>query len=393
MSSEARYALYYFLLFGSIGAIAPFASLWLNSAGIEPAMIGIISAAPSVVMLLTTIRLGRWADGLQDRRYAIVTGNWVILIAQAILFIHTDLWTITLVWIVVGVAMYAIVPITDAAALSMSHRRGSDFARIRTFGSIGFVVALLSAGYVYEHRGISVLLWVWLLANALRLMYSYFLPANIRIVEVNAPQKGVIGKSGRTKDARESDELYQTPILLTLIGSALINASHAMVYTFGILHWTQTGLSEYQASIAIGAGVVVEILLMWWFKSLAQLVSSRACLVIAALCAIFRWGTLASEPSMLWIFLVQILHGVTFGVMYLASASFLSRRVPEHSAARAQTLLATITTAFMAIATYLSGLLYEQFAGKVYWLMALMCLLGFIVLLYSYRYPLNESRD
>jgi PPP family 3-phenylpropionic acid transporter len=277
MSNEGQFSLYYFLLFGSIGAIAPFASLWLTSVGIEPAMIGTLWAAPSVVMLLTTIHLGRWADGLRDRRQAIVIGNWVILVAHSVLFVSTDFWIIVLIWIVAGIAMYANVPITDAAALCMSQQRGTDFARIRTFGSVGFVAALLCAGYAYEQFGIGIFIGVLLLANTLRLAYSYYLPDSSHI-GYSTVQTGNTTREAynpaidneqlqlNLKKPAQADALYQKVILLTLIGSALINSSHSMVYTFGILHWTQTGLSESLAGLAVGVGVLVEILLMWWFK-------------------------------------------------------------------------------------------------------------------------------
>ena len=127
-SAEQRFSLYYALLFGSIGVAAPFAALWMHHAGIEASMIGAIVAAPSVAMLLTTLALGRWADGLADRRKAIITGNWIILLVQGVLFFTVDARVVLMVWLVAGVVMYAKIPITDASALSMTRRLGTDYA-------------------------------------------------------------------------------------------------------------------------------------------------------------------------------------------------------------------------------------------------------------------------
>ncbi len=378
-SAEQRFALYYAVLFGSIGAMLPFAALWMSEIGISPAMIGVIVSAPSVVMLVTTIALGRWADTLRDRRLAIIAANWVVLLSQLLLFLSTGQWMVFWVWLVAGVVMYAKMPITDASALSVTRKRGTDYARVRVFGSVGFVALLTLAGYAYEHFGIGVFVSVLLVANVLRLLAAYYLP--------------VMPKSDKTSADDQSaapSSLYQPGIILTLLGAAFINASHAMVYTYGILLWTQQGLSESVASQAIGMGVVVEVALMWWYKSLTDDVSARACLLIAALCGVIRWSLLAVEPSLPVLFAAQALHGITFGIMFLSCANFISRRVPEEAAARGQSLLATLSTACMALATFACGLVFESWGSQLYWVMGGMCAMAMLLIASSYRYPFAE---
>ena len=383
-SSEQRYSAYYAVLFGSIGAMMPFAALWMNHLGIEPAMIGLIVAAPSVAMLFTTVALGRWADSLADRRLAIIVGNWVILCAHLVLFVFASQWVVMLVWLVAGICMYAKVPITDAAALSLARRNGSDFARVRMFGSIGFMLALTLAGYIYEFYGVGVFITVALVANLSRLMVAYALPKNQRVQAKSADD---------TPANSPSDTgLYKKAILLTLVGGALINASHSVINTYAILLWTQQGISESTASQAIALGVAVEVALMWWFRSLTRNVSARACLLVAAACGLLRWSLLADQTSVAVIFAAQALHGITFGVSFLACASFISRRVPEESAARGQSLLATITTGCMAVATFSCGQLFDSLGSSLYWGMAGLCLLATAAVAASYRFPLSDSK-
>ena len=389
-SAEQRFSLYYALLFGGIGAISPFAALWMDHVGIEASMIGAIMAAPSIAMLLTTLALGRWADGLTDRRQAIIVGNWIVLLVQLLLFVTTDDWIVLMVWLVIGIVMYAKVPITDASALSLTRRLGSDYARIRVFGSLGFVLMLTLAGYLYDRLGIGVFVTGMLISNVLRLLAAYQLPSLPRAGAPSIPSDSMITESVGSIAQPGNSPLYQPGILLTLLGAAMINASHAMVNTYGILLWTQQGLSESLASLAVGLGVVVEVGLMWWFKSLTRNVSARACLIVAAACGLVRWSLLASEPSLVLIFSAQALHGITFGVMFLASASFISRRVPDESAARGQSLLAIITTACMAVATFGAGQLFDAWGGGLYWVMALMCCVSMLCIAGSYRFKFGD---
>lgn len=377
VSAEQRYAIYYAVLFGSIGALAPFAAVWFDEVGINAAEIGVIVAAPSVVMLITTVAIGKWADSLRDRRLAIICCNVVILFAHALLFLRADFWMVLGVWVVSGIAMYAKIPITDASALNLAQRQGTDFARIRMFGSIGFILAVSAAGVVYEQAGIGYFLWALLGTGVLRLLSAIYLP-------------GMPCRDALNARSDDSGTLYTSAIILTLIGSALVNASHAMVNTFGILNWTQQGLSESAASLAIAIGVVVEVSIMWWFRSLSRYVSARAWLLVAAACGVVRWILLALVSSALFIFVAQALHGVTFGVMFLASATFISRRVPESAAARGQSLLAIITTACMASATFMTGQLFEAWGANIYWLMCGLCLIAMLCIAASYRYTFNE---
>lgn len=384
VSAEHRFSLYYAVLFGSIGAMLPFAALWMSDVGIAPDMIGIIVAAPSVAMVFTTMAIGRWADAISDRRFAIIVCNWLMLAAHLLLFVSTGEWVVLVSLLVAGVVLAAKMPITDAAALNLTQQRNSDYARVRVFGSVGFIAALTLAGYIYEFRGIEVFVVGLLIANVLRLAAAYALPRMCR-----AQMAPAMAISGNTAVAGSS--LYQPAILLTLLGAALINASHAMVYTYGILLWTNQGLSESLAGMAVSIGVVVEVALMWWFKSLTRNISARACLLFAALCGLLRWSVLAVEPSWFWVFAAQALHGISFGLMFLACTSFIARRVPEEAAARGQGLLATLSTAFMAGATFVCGQLFLTGGSDLYWLMGAMCALALVLVGCSFRYALDET--
>ena len=383
LTPEWRFSFYYAALFASIGSIGPFFAVWLDSQGIDAKTIGIIVAVPSIAMLFTTVRLGRWADEIGSRRTAIIVGNALVLIAQLIFFWPQGPWVILVVWTFSGIIMYAKVPITDAAALSLTKQRGSDFARVRVFGSIGFVVALTLSGLVYDRLGMLAFVPILLLGNILRLWLSIELP------NVSRRNAGSVNEVTTNVQSVDSGNLYQIGIVLTIFASGVIHSSHAVFNTFGILLWTQHGLSETTASLLVGIGVVAEVLLMWRFKSLTKQLSARACLIIAAVCGIVRWSLLAMAPPLWLMFVVQILHGVTFGLTFLATASFIARRVGEDNAARGQALNATVMTALMAVMVYLSGHLFDMLQMQLYWIMAGMCVLSVVLLLLSFRTSLE----
>jgi len=141
-TAEARIANYYGLFFLSIGSVMPFAALWFASLDISSSMSGTIFAAPSFIIVLFTILMGGWADRLSDWRTAIIVCNWVVLALFSWFLIRDGYWDILIIWTLAGFFTHASNPIMDAAALSLTKRRGSDFGRIRAVGSIGFIVAI-----------------------------------------------------------------------------------------------------------------------------------------------------------------------------------------------------------------------------------------------------------
>lgn len=375
---EQRLALYYAVLFATIGSVGPFFALWLDHKGIEATMIGMIAAAPSVAMVLTTMRIGAWADRLADWRTAVLLGNWAIFLINCLLLLSNNAWFILVVWTIGGVLMMAKVPIMDAASLSVTRRRGTDYARVRVFGSIGFVMAVVAAGALFDRTGMQAFIWVLLAGCIARILASHALP-RLRTSEPvpQSPADSVAQDSGGS--------LYQTGILLTIAGSALINASHAFFYTFGMLQWSASGISESTSSILWASGVLAEILLMWLFASVSKRVSARVCLIIAGGAGVLRWSITAQQPDLAWLFFSQLLHAATFGLLFLATANFISRRVSDSSAARGQAFSATLTTSCMASATLLSGVFYESWGVAVYQAMAVLCLAGVLLVAASYR--------
>ena len=405
-SPEFRLGTYYAVVFGAVGLVMPFLALWLDARGVSAAMIGAVVATPSIAMILTTVPIGRRIDALGEPRTGIVALNVLILAANvALAFAHGE-WAILVVWTLGGVLVHAVMPAGDALALDVTRRRGSDWARLRMFGSMGFVVALLGAGALYERFGIGLFLGVLIATSALRLLAAAWLPGTTRGREavVAAPRTAPAARPGTGTDDTDTDtraerleprpevgSLHHPGVLLTLAGAAAINASHAFFYVFGLLAWTRAGIGETAGSALWGVGAVAEIALMWRFGAIARRLSARLCLIVAGGLGALRWGVTALEPAFGWLLLAQTLHAATFGLTFLAGASFIARRVAPGDAVRGQSLLATFAAGAMAATTWGAGWLYERGGASVaYAAMAVLCVIGASLVAASYRTALDR---
>lgn len=395
LTEEARVSTYYAVFFLAIGSVMPFVAIWFESIGISASMSGVILAAPPFAIVLFNVIIGSAADRLNDWRSAIIACNIIALVVGAWLLFRTDPYHVLVVWTVSGLFIIASSPITDAAALDMTRRRGSDYGRIRAFGSAGFVVGIIVAGALFDEIGMDGFAWVILITAAFRLAAAYLLP-NFRARSVDKQNASSI--EVKKTEAQPlfgglmaGMTLFRQPgIFSVILGASLLNASHSFNNVYSVLHWSQLGISTTVSSLLWSVGVVAEIALMWGFSGIAKKVSARQCLLAACITCMMRWAIVGTDPSVWVLFILQTLHAITFGLTFLASVNFISRRVESNHAAQAQSVLATLTTLCMAIGIWFSGQFYQSWGGQTYWAMAIMAMVGGALVLNSYRTKLSD---
>lgn len=404
---EGRLSTCYALMYGAVGLTGPFFSPWMYHLGASSALTGLAVSLPLFTMVLTTVYLGSLADRLSDWRSAIIAADWLVLLAFCWLLIRQDIVDIIVVWTIAGVLIAAKVPILDAATLSLTRRRGTDYSQIRAIGSVGFVVSLLLAGKIFEVAGFEWFVPILLCGSLIRALSASILPrfrtpaVHIKrtteerlaatATNLSAPAGNIAAvRVGMTPPALIGP--LKTPgFLLVIAGSALIAASHAYFSTFGMLLWLEEGISTAIASLLWSVAVIAEIILMWFFKGVSKKISARHCMFIAGSMGIVRWSLSTIEPGIELLFLLQALHAMSFGLLFLATVNFISRRVEDSIAARAQALSATFSTGLLAVAMLVSGVVYANIGANGYWMMSAMCIIGLLLIGLSYKTPLDDD--
>jgi PPP family 3-phenylpropionic acid transporter len=168
--------------------------------------------------------------------------------------------------------------------------------------------------------------------------------------------------------------LADSGIRLVLLAAALIQASHAVFYGFGSLHWLAAGYGEDTVGLLWAVAVVVEVLLFMMGAALVARIGAERLLVIAAGAGVLRWlltGFFASLPILLF---AQSLHALTFAAAHLATVHYLVRHVPPGLAATAQGLYGAVAWgAAFGLTMPVAGLLYAADPRVAFIAMAAMC--------------------
>lgn len=368
-----RLSFLYAALFFELGVNLPFFPLWLRAQSLSDEAIGIILAAPLLARIIANPVVGALADRSGGARAALVICSAAVTIGTGLLAFAGGFLPILLLVVAIALAQGPLIALTDAVTLrSLNELRAPElrYGRIRLWGSAGFAIANLSAGWMLDWLPASSIIGM-LLLSALATTLAAWAVAVIRVPERPAAATQPAGKLA-------SPHL----LVLTIAGAALVQASHAAVYGFSTLHWQSLGMSGGTMGALWAAGIVSE---MAFFSLLGYVVrgsaGAAALLAASAVIATLRWVGMAQDPQIGFLVLLQFTHGLTFGATHLSSIFLLARIVPAGLLAQAQAWLAASWAGIMAVLTTLAGHLYGEWGEHVYCLMATVSAAGFLLLI------------
>ena len=359
-------SLFYGTTFGLGGTYLPFFPVWLRAIGIDPSWIGMIAAAPAV----TRFTVLPFVTGFAERHRAVRGAMIVTAFATASGFIvigtqHAPL-AVFLLFALTASVWTPMVPLTDAYALRGVARYGLDYGPVRLWGSVAFILGALACGLLVDIIAARHLIWV------IGAMAGLGAVIGLGLQPLDQPKTA-------PSELHGANALLRDPGFCAIIlASALIQGSHAAYYAFSSISWQAAGLSGLTIAGLWALGVIAEIVV---FALSPRFTLAPSILVVAgALSAVARWTLTAQEPPIAILALIQLTHGLTFGLTQVGIMSLLVYRVPGHVMARGQGYLAACSGIVSACASVLSGAVYARYGQGVYYAMAAMAFSGAVVM-------------
>lgn len=367
-SFAPRMALFYSAVFAAVGIYIPFFPLWLESRELTPGEIGLVLAVPMAVRAIVTPLMVSFGDRVSDRRTVTILYASAAFLFLGLLFAVSGFWQIVLVVVCVAVFWDTLVPLGDAIALSGVRKFGMDYGQVRLWGSLAFIGANVAAGSLISVSSGSVVLPVLFIAYGLVVLSTVLLPKG---------KQG--GETQHGSEAESSTRAFRHPVLLlSLAIGALCQSSHAMVYAFGSLYWQQSGFSGVEIGVLWAVGVLAEVALFALSKPVLRRLGPSGLLAAGAVAVVLRWLLFPVHWSFAGYFVLQILHGATFGAAHLGVMHSISQRVPDAQTGRAQASYFFISGVMMALMTIFSGQLFSRFGVDSFSVMALLGVLAMV---------------
>jgi len=303
-----------FCYFAALGFVLPFLPLLLNASKLTYAEIGIIYMVGLIFPVLLQTLWGALAERV--RRKIIIV---VATIAAAIISGLYPYASSFIQFLLLGLLWYtflaAATTVTPALALDIagSVTVGKRFGRYRISGSIGWITSTATGGLIAESLGIKTIFY---LAAIFYLLSAIFIQISTR---GQPARKTEAGKHGNLRPLIRNKNFV---IFLTTIFMANISATTFL--SFLSLYINKLGGSDAVIGWAFSIAAVTEVPCMTYLGALSDKIGRKPLLVAALFSYPIRlfFYTLVSEPNL--ILPIQLLHGLTFGVFYVASVAFVS---------------------------------------------------------------------
>lgn len=359
-----RLSAFYFFYFAMLGATAPFLPLYFQHLGFAPARIGELVAIPMLMRCLAP-NLWGWLGDRSGQRLRIVRfGALCTLLSFVLIFVDQSYAWLALVMALHAFFWHAVLPQFEVITLAHLREQSARYSQVRLWGSIGFIVAVIGLGELFERfsPGLFPAMVVLILAGIL--LGSLWVP--------NAVPQARAGQGG---EGGFLAQLLRPGVPAFFLCVALMQLSHGPYYTFLTLHLERLGYERGFIGQMWALGVVAEIVLFLFMARILTRFSVRWVLAASFLLAALRWLLLGNLADHLGVLLfAQLLHAATFGSFHAAAIHFVQRSFGPNQQGQGQALYAALAGTGGALGALYAGYSWESLGAA--WTFAIASLVA-----------------
>jgi PPP family 3-phenylpropionic acid transporter len=281
-------------------------------------------------------------------------------------FFTTSFWGMLLVLGLMSFFWSASMPLVEATTLSYLGKNTGSYGRLRSWGSVGFIVSVVGLGYAFDYIAIS-----WLLSAGL------ICELGILIFSRQLPETSVLA---HPTDQQSVQQILFQPRVLALFGACfLMSAAHGPYYTFFSIYLVEHGYAKSAVGGLWALGVICEIGIFILMPRLTQRYGFTRVLIASFALAVLRFMLIGWCVDFLLLLLIaQVLHAATFGAYHAASVGLVHEIFQGRHQSKGQALFGSLTYgAGGVLGGLISGPIWQLYGANVlYSCSAVMALLG-----------------
>jgi len=277
------------------------------------------------------------------------------------------------VWVTVALfaCTAAVIPISESALAQLVSAEGAfdarRYGRVRVWGSVGFVIAVMGSGFVLQALGVA-----WFPALVVALL-SFLLLAVLRLPVGAEPSHTGAATRGALAVLRE-------PVVAWFFAGVFLTVlAHTSLYAFFSLYLDSLGYAKSSVGLIWGLGVAIEIFWFWFQSRWVQGMTMHGWLVLAALVTALRLAGVAAFGAIAWVLvLTQLTHAVTFAAQHTACIALINQHFPGPLRGRGQALYAVLGYGASGVLGGVAGGALSQAYGfaAVFWAASAAALLA-----------------
>ncbi|MBI4537220.1 MAG: MFS transporter [candidate division NC10 bacterium] len=360
LTSTRILAAYYFWYFAAVGVLEPFLAPWWRQVGFTSAEIGALNAIMPGVACVAPFLWTAYADATRQGDRIFRLNSWLCALTALLLPLLTWMPAVAAAMVVFAAVRAPLIPLANAMAFQAlgGHRQG--YARIRLWGTAGYILTAVLAGSLVDRTGLRLALAGAGLTLAVCGLLAWCGRSEERLTLPPVSLHDVL------------ESLKNRQLLLVVVAAGLAWLSYGPYATFYTIHLDRLGFSRSFAGLAWAAAASSELAVMLLWPRLAPWLSPQNRLLIGLAASPVRWllAAMATEAPLL--LATQGIHALSFGAFYLAAVERVDALAQPGLRATAQGVFAAVTFGLGGLLGNLAGgLTYERLGmRRIYLLMA-----------------------
>lgn len=375
---------YYFFYFAFVGAFSPYFGLYLQSLSFSAWDIGLLMSQMQLMRLCAPYIWGALSDRLEQRVRIVRLAALLSLFGFLAFFVVQSFVAMLAAMALLAFFWSAALPLVETVTFDHLRDKPDQYSRIRLWGSIGFIVAVMGTGALLDSMPLPRLLWV--IVGTL---------AGILVCALVVPEVASYGSADEQLPV--ATIIRQARVRALFAACFLMSAAHGALYVFYSIHLTDHHYSKLLVGGLWSLGVLAEIGVFFFMVAMQRSLGLRVILLISFAATVLRFLMIGWCIEWLAvIILAQLLHGLTFGAYHAAAIAAVNRWFPGRCQARGQALYSSISFgAGGLLGSLLSGWTWDRLgAGLTYTLSSVFAAAGLIfVVLWVKRSDLDDACD
>lgn len=363
-------SLFYFLFFGALSCLWPYFALYYTSVGLSGAEIGVLTGLTPLVTMFG----GPFWTGLADstrRHKPVLVFNLFASASLMLVFMQFRLfWPLLLLAALFSFMNAPIASLADSATMSTLGEKKHLYGRVRIWGTIGWGIVAPIGGFLVDLYGVPGAFSLYAALTLAGLLAGLMMTFRV------SPRSAAFTQGVGTLLREKRWILFLLMVFVAGVGIATING-----YLF--VHMSARGLNQNTMGWVLSVSTLFELPVMFFGDRLLKRLGPGRTMLLALFAIAIRL-LLYGVSTDAWHFMaINVLHGLTFPLAWLAGVSYASQVAPAGLEATAQGMFASAMMGFGAGAGgFIGGVLLGQIgADGMYLLLGgalLVCALCFI---------------
>ena len=325
-ATKTLYSLYIFFIFAALGTLINYIPLYYDEIGFNGVQISAINVLGSAALILVAPQIGFVADRAKSKQQVLLAGLLIFAFSLGSIPLLKSFIPILLLWIIyrtISGPLYSTSEnLSYSVAAKTSEKGNSSFGSIRLWGSVGFALATLAAGWIYQEYGIkanTVFFLVMIAMSILTLMLT--------------------SKSVLDQEEKKHEEKLSLKAILKLIVShrylffmalalALSDPTQDGIRNFEPIYMSNLGMEAGMIGFANMLSAIGEVPFMIYADRIIRKIGIRNIVLFVFVFDILRRLAVWFFPTAEMVFATSVLTSFSFTFRLVCSVTLVNLTLP-----------------------------------------------------------------